>query len=371
MQSLGNVQSSDAVVYGDRDLILSAEKDIREISAQMLVTDHSSYPRLRREVRSGRYLQIRSGFYLDRQCLEGEASEWMVHRRIAIARHIAHYPTHRHIEAFTHQSALLLRGLPVLRRPGGIHERRQRQQGRSASEYPAVRMGRQTLSPPGRVVVHSGEAVGDEFETIGGLPVTTLRETARDILIFSPPAVAVAEVSMLLRSVAGYSRWQRQDSESRASSFRALVERTIDEAESVKSKRRALELLSMCDPACESIAEAYFAWFLHAFNAHPWKTQVEILADGSLFVADFCFPDQKVLVEIEGFTKLGAERKEIGRNLDALMQRSNLLSAQGWNVIHVPAQQIFVDPIALYTHLRQVAAGIFAMRPPQKWLLRT
>lgn len=370
MRSSGNARCDDNVADGKSDLISDAEKDILEISSQMLVTDHESYTRLRSDLKSGRYLRIRSGFYLDRYCLQDDAPEWLIHRQIAIARHIAHYPSHRHIEAFTHQSALILRGLPVLRRPLEIHERRERKRGRSVSTYPAIRMGRQVLCPQGRVVVHSGEPVGDEYEFIGGLPVTSLRETARDILTFSPPAVAIAEVSLLLRLAAGYNRWNREESQSRATAFRKLLEKTIDEVESAKGRSRARALLEMCDPACESIAEAYFVWFLHAFNARPWKTQVEVKVDGTLFVADVCFLEQKVIVEVEGFAKLGTGRKEIGRNLDALMRRNNLLSAQGWRIIHVPAQQIFVDPMALYEHLRQVVGSIFTQRPPRRWLLQ-
>lgn len=337
----------------------------------MLVTEQGLYPRLRKEVESDQYLRIRKGYYLNQDCLSPQDNLWQHQRTIAIARHIAHYASHHSVEAFTHQSALLLRGLPILHAPLKIHERRQQSQGRRLAQYPAVTLHGRGLLPSGLVVIHNGASLGDEAEFLGGLPVTSLRETARDILAYSSPVVAVAEVSMLLRHVSGYNRWDRAESEIRAGNIRQIWDEGIDEVPSVRRQTRAHELLALCDPSCESIAESYFNWFLHAFNAHPWQTQVEFNVDGSLFAADFCFPDQKVVIELEGFSKLGSEQQEIGRNLDALMRRDNLLTSQGWNLIHIPARQMYVDPFELYAHLRQVIACIFRPKPPRRWLLQS
>lgn len=348
----------------------TAEETIHRIRSQKLVTDKGLHRRLRKEVESDQYLRIRKGFYLRRDCLSPQESLWQHQRSIAIARHIAHYASQSHIEAFTHQSALLIRGLPILHTPVKVHERRQQSHGRRLASYPAVTFQGQAVLPSGLVVVHNGASLGDQAELLAGLPVTSLRETARDILAYSPPAAAVAEVSMLLRHASGYTRWARAESEARAGSIRQMWDEAIDEVPSVRRQKRAHDLLALCDPACESVAESYFNWFLHTFNAHPWQTQVELNINGSLFVADFCFPSQKVLIELEGFSKLGSGQQEIGRNLQALMRRDNLLTSQGWNLIHIPARQMYIDPFELYEHLRQVIASVFMPKPPRQWLLR-
>lgn len=345
------------------------EQTILNIAHHMLTTAHGAHTKHRKELRSGHYLPIRRGFYLNRNSLPAEHSLWQHQRTVAIARHIAHYATHRHIDAFTHQSALLLRGLPILRRPGTIHERRHASRGRHPIIYPPVKLDGQMLCPSAPVLIHAGSFLGDHVEILGGLPVTSLRETARDILAYSTPVEAVAEVSMLMRHACGYNRWRKEESDTHASAVRSLIEEAIDEVSSPWGKQRAHELLSLCDPSCESIAESYFNWFLHAFNARPWQTQVEITVDGALYVADFCFPEQRVLIEVEGFSKLGAQQDEIGKNLSALMRRDNILTSQGWNLIHLPARQMYVDPMELHVHLRQVIGGVFTPKPPHRWLL--
>lgn len=345
------------------------EQTILDIVHHMLTTAHGAHTKHRKELRSGHYLPIRRGFYLNRNSLPAEHSLWQHQRTVAIARHIAHYASQSHIEAFTHQSALLIRGLPILHTPVKVHERRQQSHGRRLASYPAVTFQGQAILPSGLVVVHNGASLGDQAELLAGLPVTSLRETARDILAYSPPAAAVAEVSMLLRQASSYTRWARAESEARAGSIRQMWDEAIDEVPSVRRQKRAHDLLALCDPACESIAESYFNWFLHTFNAHPWQTQVEITVDGALYVADFCFPEQRVLIEVEGFSKLGAQQDEIGKNLSALMRRDNILTSQGWNLIHLPARQMYVDPMELHVHLRQVIRGIFEPKPPHRWLL--
>lgn len=346
-----------------------SEQAILDIASHMLTTAYGAHIRHRKDLRSGHYLHIRRGFYLNRDSLPAENSLWQHQRTIAIARHIAHYATHHHIDTFTHQSALLLRGLPVLHRPGEIHERRQASKGRHLVIYPPVSLEGQLLCPSSMAVIHTGSSLGDHAELLGGLPVTSLRETARDILTFSQPAAAIAEVSMLMRHASGYDRWQKEESDARALAVRTLIGEAIDEVDSPWGRQRAHELLALCDPSCESIAEGYFNWFLHAFNARPWQTQVEIKVNGVLYLADFCFPAQRVLIEVEGFSKLGTQQDDIGRHLNALMRRDNILTSHGWNLIHLPARQMYVDPLVLYAHLREIIGSIFMPTPPRRWLL--
>lgn len=346
-----------------------ADIDLESVLNQIVITNRENHPVFRRDIESGSFYPLTRGFYLPKECLDSSAPYWMQRHNVALFRHYVHAVRTERLLAFSHQSSLLLRGLPLKRLPLHIHERRTHRRPGKRPIYPAITLEDGTSLPSAKVITHEDHTVDDSPDYIAGMPVSSIRQTARDILCTSAPIEAIAEVSSLLRYACAYDRWNRDESLRHAEQIRQDWTQAIKAVPSSLKKRRALALLHMCDPACESIAEATFLWFLHTFNAVPWQTQVEFFIDEHLYFADFCFPDIRVIIEIEGVAKLGQKNHEIRDNLTDLLMRDNRLSAQGWKVLHLTASQVFGPLPELFTHLRRVAPELFHPRPPQHWLL--
>jgi len=120
-----------------------------------------------------------------------------------------------------------------------------------------------------------------------------------------------------------------------------------------------VEILRVADAGCESIAEGALVWFLHAYGAKPWRTQHEVVVDGQSLFPDVVFPEVGVILEVEGFGKLGTTAFEVRHNAQQQMSRGSRLEAAGWRVIHLPATLVLGPPDELFTHLWAVAPEIF------------
>ena len=60
-------------------------------------------------------------------------------------------------------------------------------------------------------------------------------------------------------------------------------------------------------------------WFLHAYGAKPWRTQHEVVVDGRSLFPDVAFPEIGVLLEVEGFGKLGTTAFEVRHNAQQVL----------------------------------------------------
>ncbi|WP_175954654.1 hypothetical protein [Schaalia sp. Marseille-Q2122] len=343
--------------------------NLESILSQVVITNRDNHPVFRRDIESGNFYALTRGFYLPKEHLDSSAPHWKQRRDLALFRHYVHAVRTERLLVFSHQSSLLLRGLPLKRSPLHIHERRTHRRPGKRPRYPAISLESGVDIPWAKVITHEDHTVDDPPDYIAGMPVSSIRQTARDILCSAPPVEAVAEVSLLMRHASTYDRWNKDESMRRAEQLREDWADAISAVPSSFKKRRALTLLQMCDPACESIAESTFLWFLYTFNAVPWQTQVEFSFGEHLYFADFFFPDIRVLIEIEGVAKLGQQHRQIKDNLNDLLMRDNQLSAQGWKVLHLTASQVFGPPPELFAHLRSVAPEVFHSRAPQHWLL--
>lgn len=335
----------------------------------LVITDRESYSLFRSGFKAEDFYRIARGFYLPKSALPEDAPPWQIRKIVALVRHYVHSLRFPHLLMFSHQSALLIRDLPLLRWPLNIHERLDAPRTGTRQPYPALLSGSRTLVPKARTVIHEGQTAGDSIEIVMGMPVSGIRETARDILVYSSPVEAITEVSMLLHHAASYDRRDLDGSRRRLNALRAEWHRAIEQLPSERGKKRALKLLDLCDGKCESIAESKFLWFLHTFGATKWQTQVEFSTPSGIFVADFCFPQIGILIEVDGVTKLGHGENIVRKNVASLLLRDNALTAQGWAVIHLPAALVFASPVELFAHIQQIAPKILSGRPPQRWLL--
>lgn len=335
----------------------------------LVITDRGNYSLFRSGLEAQHFYRIARGYYLPKTSLPEDAPPWEIRHTIALVRHYVHSLRFPHLLMFSHQSALLIRGLPLLRWPLDIHERLDAPRTGSRRPYPALLSGNRTLVPRARTIIHDGQRTEDSIEDVMGMPVAGIRETARDILAYSSPVEAISEVSMLMHHAASFDRRDPEGSQIRLEAVRADWRHAIERLPSEHRKRRALRLLDLCDGKCESIAETKLLWFLHTFGATEWQTQVEFSTPSGTFIADFCFPQVGVLIEVDGVTKLGHGETMVRDNVGALLLRDNALTALGWTVIHIPAALVFASPVELLAHIQQVAPRILSGKPPRRWLL--
>lgn len=335
----------------------------------LVITDRANYSLFRSQLEAQHFYRIARGYYLPKSSLPEDAPPWELRKSVALLRHYVHNLRFPHLLMFSHQSALLIRGLPLLRWPLDVHERLDAPRTGTRRPYPALHSGNRILVPRARTLIHEGGTVNDSVEIVSRMPVAGIHETARDILVYSSPVEAISEVSMLMHHAASYDRRDPKGSQLRLEELRTQWRHTIMQLPSERGKKRALKLLDLCDGKCESIAEAKLLWFLHTFGGTEWHTQVEFATPAGTFVADFCFPQVGILIEVEGVAKLGNGEHTIRENVSSLLLRDNALTAQGWAVIHIPAALIFASPVELFAHIRQVAPKILSNRPPQRWLL--
>lgn len=340
-----------------------------DLVQQLIITERENYSTVRKDLETDQCHRIAKGFYLPKSSLPEDLPPWELRRRIALIRHYVHNARMSRLLMFSHQSALLIRELPLLNWPLHIHERLTGNSPSFRRPYPALRSSGRILAGAARTIIHADQIFGDPPEVIAGMPVATLRETARDILTFSPPVEAICEVSILIRHAVHYDRRDLHESQKRLKMLLQNWRDAIEGLPNERGKKRALKLLELCDAKCESIAETKFLWFLHTFKARTWTTQEEFSTPAGLYVADFCFPSVGVLVEIEGVAKLGNGATTVKQNLNALLLRDNALTAQGWKVIHLPASLVLSTPVDLLAHIRQVAPEILSPAPPRRWLL--
>jgi len=305
------------------------------------------------------YVAIARGAHLPTELLRSVPTPWERRRLVDIARIVV---VQAHLSPdvqFCRESAALLRGIPLLDNSPDVHAVTTGRQDRMRAGLPAVRLDGRPLSPSVRVRLHHSTDEGGPPSSMEGVivcsPQTMLAELAR----FPPARDAVASLSMGLHLGTRFDRRQRERSREAEASAKERLAKRIATGTNRRGRARGAEILRVADAGCESIAEGALVWFLHAYGAKPWRTQHEVVVDGQSLFPDVVFPEVGVILEVEGFGKLGTTALEVRHNANQQMSRGSRLEAAGWRLIHLPASLVLGPPEDLFAHLWAVAPEIF------------
>lgn len=268
-------------------------------------------------------LRVRSGIYTLRSAWEG-LPPW---DRYRVRVHA--FALSRQDAVFSHESAASLLGLPVFGHPRAIHifdPRRSR----------SVRYG--------DVAVHTS-ADRRSTCTVAGIHLTTVEDVVIDLARVLPPALGLAVADAALRA------------------FDLDGERLLDRAAAQRNAfgaRRLQWTLTHASPLAESPGESISRAVIEWCGFPSPALQQEHRIDGRTFRSDFCWPEQKVIGESDGWLKYTGD--DAAEAVRAEKRREDTLRREGWRIARWDyADALGVD--ALRTAL--LAAGLRPVRRPE------
>jgi very-short-patch-repair endonuclease len=273
-----------------------------------LAADHTRQDVARR-VRSGEWTRVGRGAYLP---TDAERTA----RRSALARVVA---THHRLTAphvFSHDSAALLWGLPLWALPRVVHVYQRRRPG--PRRDPTVRR-------------HLGALADATVTTVGGLPVTTLAQTAVDCARTMPPRAALVVVDAALRAGASPEE----------------MARLLALDPSGRGCARARAVVELGDAGAESPQETALRFVILRAGLPRPETQVRIESRLGTFWADLGWAAWRVVLEYDGRQKYA--------DLDSLVRekrRHDALTEAGWRVIRVTKEDL-ASPAALVARVQR------------------
>jgi len=213
----------------------------------------------------------------------------------------------RTVHWFSHQSAAVLWGLPLLSLPEQTHLR-------------------QTVRPSTKrdmsVVRHFGVVGPCDQATVNGLAVTGLALTAADCLRSLAPLDALVVADGALRAGADPAR----------------IDALIGTA---RGSVCARAIAGLADPGPESVPETSTRFALLAAGLPVPQTQVQVDTAHGVYWGDLGYPQWKVLIEYDG--------KEKYHSTDAFFrerERDEAIVAQGWRLVRLTHKDLR-DPARL------------------------
>lgn len=193
------------------------------------------------------------------------------------------------------------------------------------------------------LVLHTRPVPHHHRQEADGIGITTVPRTVVDIAMNDDLRTAVVVADSALRRGHG-----------RAELFAAV-------SPQVRGRRRAEHVLGLADARAGSAAESFARVVLLELGLPAPVLQQEFVIDGRRYAVDFWFPDQGVVIEVDGRAKYTQERYLAGRSptevfLDEKRRHERLLTVPGVRaVIRLEWRDLF-DPDGLVRRFR--AAGL-------------
>lgn len=170
------------------------------------------------------------------------------------------------------------------------------------------------------LVLHTRPVPEHERVDAGGVAVTSVPRTVVDIAMNGDLRTAVVVADAALRSGIGLD------------TLRSAVH------PGARGRRRAHSTLDLADGRSGSPAESFARVVLLELGLPSPVLQQEFVVDGSRYAVDFWFPDQGVVVEVDGRAKYTQERYLAGRSpteafVDEKRRHERLLTVPGVRTI--------------------------------------
>lgn len=265
-----------------------------------------------RRRRAGRLRRLKQGVYVDPTSWQS----WEPGER-CLAQHIAQVKT-RPSGVLSHQSAALWMGAPLLKLPSKVHLT---YASFSGNQAPGLSLHR------GRPEVVAASSY------LLGARITSPQQTLLDLALSVPLLEALVAGDFLLRK-----------------GFLGLAEAraSLETLQRPKAQRLAQRLSDQSDSPAETIARN----LIHDWNLPLPREQFEIWTPyGKLYRADFAWPEQGVLLEVDGEVKYSGAYGNPQEVIRAEHRRQRELEAAGWRIIRVRWKELVEHPLTLRQRL--------------------
>lgn len=259
---------------------------------------------LARVRRDEAWLRLRRGAYLappDDLSAPAHAER----RRTVLARIAAVHADSRSAIWFSHTSAALLWHCDPLATPERVHVT-QRSRPRSHRDPAVIR--------------HHGVLPETDRAVVGGLPVTGLARTAVDCACLLPRDAGLVVADAALRAGADAGR----------------IDALLRERAGGRGIARAREVLAFADGRSESPGESLTRWHLARQGVPAAALQVPVETHLGRFRADLGWPEERLLLEFDGFVKYGGGGASAAADVVfAEKRRQDAIEEAGWRVLRV------------------------------------
>ena len=279
-------------------------------------------------IRAGEWERIRPGAYIDSL----EEVETRARRRLrALARAAAVAAKTPSIVVFSHETAALLHGLPLVGRQDAVHiVQESRSGGRRRND---VRHHLLEIPPQQRTAQH-------------GMPVTTIEK-------------ALVDCGMSL------GRWDGliiADAALHIGADRTLCEELLAKQSGRRGVVAARWILDSADAGSESPGETWLRFEVIAAGLPRPETQVMVETHLGTYWGDVGWPAERVILEYDGVAKYEATGSA-GEAVLAEKRRQEAMEAAGWLVIRVVAADLRA-PQALMSRVRAALLARRALPSP-------
>lgn len=282
---------------------------------------------VQRNLRTGAWIRVRRGAFTPTRELTDE--QYGRARQLALAHAAATLRQSAPDAVLSHDTAALVRGLPLLDLPGRTH---------------LVQEGRRAGNAADDVVRHHRAHAPSEREEVHGLAVTPMARTVVDCAcaLGVRAGLVVADAAL----AAGLDRQECAE--------------IVADSPGMRGIRAARAVVDLADDGAESPGETIARWtLLHAGLPCP-ETQVAVETHLGVFWLDLGWPQWRLGVEYDGTGKyLDTPRATVL----AEKRRQEAIEEAGWRLIRVTSADLRV-PLTLAARVRRALGTTPApMRP--------
>jgi len=308
-----------AVVNARLRLIADAQGGV--FSRRQALSSGCTADQVAQYLRDGRWVRIRRGQYAEKADLSALEPWERAHEEHRQKIHAAMNSLRSGSVAVSHQSALLLHGLPVW--------------GFELSEVQVTRLDAQSGGPVAGVRHHLGKLSGSDLTTVDGRLTTTVARAAAEAACTTSFEVAVVSIDAALRT------YNLGDDD---------VERVVRMTEFWPGGATARAALRFGSRLPESVGESRLRVLLHDHGLPEPVLQAEFHdSDGFVGRVDFHFPEYSVVLEFDGVMKYGGGSSAV---LIQEKRREDRLRALGLTVVRSEWSD-FDRPVHLAARIRQ------------------
>lgn len=197
----------------------------------------------------------------------------------------------------------------------------------------------------GTILLRQARLFDDEVEEIDGIPVTCASRTILDLAA----VVSEREVERAFH-----------EAEAKRLTSRVSLPQLLDRHPGRRGAEGLRSVLARREPigVTENDFEELFVAFLDAHGLPRPRFNATLPLRGRLLRPDCMWPEQRLLVELDGRASHGTERA-----FESDRQRDRVLLTEGWRSTRITWRQLRDEPAAIAADLRAQLAGPAALRP--------
>jgi hypothetical protein len=295
-----------------------------EVSPQVLLTRDLERAELDRLLTGGVVHRLRRGAYTERLPTQGRSRDAR-HATLARIRAVA---AQTRLDAwFSHTSAAVVWGCPVLHLAGDVHVIQRSHPGQRKDDC---------------LVRHVGVLDAADRAVVDGLRVTGLARTLIDCASVLPERDGLVVADAALRLGADPDR----------------VDALLRSRAGGRGVVRARAVLALADARAESAGETLARWEMHRAGLPAPDLQVPVRTRRCWRYVDLGWPAQRVGLEFDGRIKYTGEVGVGGvPALLAEKERQEELEEEGWRLVRASWRDVHTEGAALALRVRRALAG--------------